>query len=642
MGNGEEMAEPTAGPSSGGRRTTLYAGVLVAAFALVAIAGLAAVYMAFRSADADALVNHSYMVRQATLRLLSNLQDVETGQRGFLLTHDASYLEPFEEGNKAAPETLTLLRQLTADDHDQAARVAALVPLVTDRRQLAEQAIQGAELPGAPPASVAESDQGKEVMDSIRAAIATIADAERDQLVARQAMAAAARGWLLALICGSLVAAVGLAGFLARTAGMAIADARSRAAALEAEIAEHRATQETLRQAQKIEAVGQLTGGIAHDFNNLLTIIIGNLDTARRRFSKLGEATSEAAAGLAKSLDLALQGAQSAAQLTHRLLAFSRRQALEPKRLDLNRLISDLSDLLSRTLGETIAVETILAGGLWPAFADTNQVENALLNLCVNARDAMPNGGRLTIETANTYLDEPYARRFGDVTAGQYVMLSVADTGSGIPPELLERAFEPFFTTKPAGQGSGLGLAMVHGFVKQSGGHVRIYSEVGHGTTVKIYLPRLVEEEPASAPLPQPSAARQADIRGGNNETILLVEDNEGVRDFARTSLEELGYAVLEARDGETALALAASDRRVDLLFTDVVLPGISGRELANRMLARRPGLPVLFTTGYTRNAIIHHGRLDPGVQLLPKPFAQHDLARKVREMLDEAGHRRA
>jgi CheY-like chemotaxis protein len=246
----------------------------------------------------------------------------------------------------------------------------------------------------------------------------------------------------------------------------------------------------------------------------------------------------------------------------------------------------------------------------------------------------MPEGGRLTIETANTYLDEAYARQFGDVTPGQYVMLSVTDTGSGIAPELLARAFEPFFTTKPAGQGSGLGLAMVHGFVKQSGGHVRIYSEVGQGTTVKLYLPRLQkEEEVASAPAPRQQPV--ATPRAASRETILLVEDNDGVRDFARTALEELGYTVLEAANAEAALRIIAEEASVDLLFTDVVLPGMSGRELANRALAVRPDLPVLYTTGYTRNAIIHNGRLDPGVQLLSKPFAQHDLARKVREMLD-------
>jgi signal transduction histidine kinase/ActR/RegA family two-component response regulator len=516
----------------------------------------------------------------------------------------------------------------------------SLTPLVDERLAILQQGIdtyRSGDTAGA--RSVISSGRGKQVMDELRGVIDAINSSERDTLAKRQAEAVTMRGWLLSLVIASLAAAVALAAFLALTARRALLDARNRAAELETEIALRRETQETLRQAQKIEAVGQLTGGIAHDFNNLLTIIMGNLDTLRRRLTDPAPGTDVAAltATLTRPLDLALQGARSAAQLTHRLLAFSRRQALEPVRLDLNRLVTGMSDLLRRTLGENISVETVLAAGLWPTFADTNQVENALINLCVNARDAMPNGGSLTIDTANTFLDEAYARQFGDVTPGQYVLLSVTDTGSGIPAELLNRTFEPFFTTKPAGQGSGLGLAMVHGFVKQTGGHVRIYSEVGHGTTVKLYLPRLLKDDAEVATAPAPRQPPATVPLAAARETILLVEDNDGVRDFARTALEELGYTVMEAANAEAALRIVAEEPRIDLLFTDVVLPGMSGRELANRALAMRPDLPVLFTTGYTRNAIIHNGRLDPGVQLLSKPFAQHDLARKVREMLDAA-----
>jgi signal transduction histidine kinase len=619
-------------------RRASYAGVLAAAFALVVVAGVSAIYMALRSTDADQLVAQSYNVRQIATRLLSALQDAETGQRGYLLTNDDSYLAPYTDARNSLDRVFEALATQTANDPDQAARVKALRPLVETRLAIAQHTI---DLNRAGQTDAARdlviSGQGKMAMDAIRTTIDQINDTERDTLMARQDAAAAARAWLLGLVIASLVAAVALAAFLARAAQLALAEERQRAAELGAEMALHRETQQTLRQAQKIEAVGQLTGGIAHDFNNLLTIIIGNLDTLKRRLADTtGQADVVSFAGvLAKPVDLALQGARNAAQLTHRLLAFSRRQALEPVRLDLNRLIADMSDLLRRTLGETINIETVLAAGLWPTFVDTNQVENALINLCVNARDAMAEGGRLTIETANTFLDEAYARQFGDVTPGQYALLSITDTGTGIPPELLERAFEPFFTTKPAGQGSGLGLAMVHGFVKQSGGHVRIYSEVGHGTTVKLYLPRMLEDEgAASVPAPRP-AAPAATPRAAQSETILLVEDNEGVRDFARGALQELGYTVLEAAEGEAALRILKYEPSVSLLFTDVVLPGMSGRELANRAAALRPDLPVLFTTGYTRNAIIHHGRLDPGVQLLSKPFAQHDLARKVREMLD-------
>jgi CheY-like chemotaxis protein len=295
-----------------------------------------------------------------------------------------------------------------------------------------------------------------------------------------------------------------------------------------------------------------------------------------------------------------------------------------------------MSDLLGRTLGETVNLEIVLGGGLWPTFADPNQLESALLNLAVNARHAMPDGGRLTIETTNAYLDEAYVRRFGDLQPGQYVQVSVADTGTGIAPDVLGRVFEPFFTTKAVEAGSGLGLAQVHGFVKQTGGHVRIYSEVGHGTTVKIYLPRMHATE-AMAAIPAPGAESVAPpAHAKSNETILVVEDNDDVREYARGALEELGYKIIEAGDAAEALRLATDGARIDLLFTDVVLPGgVSGRQLSDNILKLRPDLPVLFTTGYTRNAIVHHGRLDPDVQLLNKPYTQQDLLRKVRELLD-------
>jgi CheY-like chemotaxis protein len=295
-------------------------------------------------------------------------------------------------------------------------------------------------------------------------------------------------------------------------------------------------------------------------------------------------------------------------------------------------------ELLRRSLGEQISIETVLGAGLWPTFADPHQLENTLLNLALNAKAAMPKGGCLTIETANTYLDAAYARRFGDVETGQYVVLCVTDTGTGIPEEILDRVFEPFFTTKPVGEGSGLGLAMVHGFVKQSGGHVRIYSEEGEGTTVKIYLPRMIKgAEETATPSGKPEQAPSIP-RGEPHETILLVEDNEGVRHYAKDVLTELGYRVHDAADADEALRFTAKKPAIDLLFTDVVLPGsLSGRELANRMRQRYPRLPVLYTTGYTRNAIVHQGRLDPDVDLLNKPYTQQDLAHKVRELLDRA-----
>jgi signal transduction histidine kinase len=413
--------------------------------------------------------------------------------------------------------------------------------------------------------------------------------------------------------------------------------ARDLAAAnrdLQIQIDQRERAEEALRQSQKMEAIGQLTGGVAHDFNNLLQVILGNLERLRRRH-KPGDGSPRAERDFHRMTDAAIQGAQRAAQLTQRMLAFSRRQPLVPKPIDVNRLVQGMSEMLSRTLGETIQLEPVLSGGLWRALADENQLENALLNLAVNARDAMPNGGKLTIEAANVALDEAYALAEQDVRPGQYVMLAVSDTGSGMLPEVLAKVFEPFFTTKDIGQGTGLGLSMVFGFVKQSGGHVKIYSEPGEGTTVKLYLPRVRSTEDAAAD----SIEAPRVLGGSANETILVVEDETDVRRLAVETLAELGYRVFEAEDGHAALRLLERVPDVRLLFTDVGLPGgLNGRQLADQARQRQPSLKVLFTTGYARNAIVHHGRLDPGVELISKPFQIADLAVKVRELLDGSG----
>ena len=389
------------------------------------------------------------------------------------------------------------------------------------------------------------------------------------------------------------------------------------------EIAQRAKAEEALRQAQKMEAVGQLTGGVAHDFNNLLTIIIGGLDTIRR--SKPGDDVR-----VRRAAEMSLQGAQRAASLTARLLAFSRRQPLAPQPSDLNLIIRNMTDLFHRTLGETIELEGVLAPRLWTVDVDPNQVESAILNLGINSRDAMPMGGRLTIETANVVLDEQYAATDAEVIPGQYVMVSVSDTGTGMDKETLGRVFEPFFTTKEVGKGTGLGLSMVYGFAKQSGGHVTVYSEPGVGTSVKLYFPRYHGGlTPASE-----SQERLAPL-GHEEEVILVVEDNADVRAYSVSVLTELGYSVLEAEDPEAALNILRRPKRIDLLFTDVVLPGKSGRELADLARQLRPDLRVLFTTGYSRNAIIHHGRLDAGVQLISKPFTFEGLAARVRDVLD-------
>ncbi|NYJ10873.1 PAS domain S-box-containing protein [Rhizobium leguminosarum] len=381
---------------------------------------------------------------------------------------------------------------------------------------------------------------------------------------------------------------------------------------------------EALRQAQKMEAVGQLTGGVAHDFNNLLQIIVGNLDTLLRTLP--AEATR-----LRRAASQAMGGAERAAALTQRLLAFARRQPLDPKPVDANSLIRGVSDLLHRTLGEIYEVEIVLAGGLWKTEADPNALESALLNLAINARDAMSDGGKLTIETFNAHLDEAYSANHVEVVPGQYVAISVSDTGSGMDAETVARAFEPFFTTKDQGKGTGLGLSQVYGFAKQSKGHVKIYSELGQGTTVKIYLPRLLSghvDEEAIAPLPLPEAAV--------GEIILVVEDDPDVLTYSVESLKELGYRVLEAKDGPTALQVLAFNLPVDLIFTDVVLPGgMSGADVVARARELQPSIRALFTTGYSRNAIVHQGRLDKGVHLLQKPFALADLALRIRNVLD-------
>jgi signal transduction histidine kinase/ActR/RegA family two-component response regulator len=388
------------------------------------------------------------------------------------------------------------------------------------------------------------------------------------------------------------------------------------------EVERRESAEEALRQSHKMEAVGQLTGGIAHDFNNLLTVISGNLEFASRAIEKSNLPKAH------RNIEAALSGAQRAAALTHRLLAFSRRQPLEPQVIDLNKLVAGMSDLFRRTLGETIQVEAVLAGGLWSTFADPNQLESALLNLVINARDAMPTGGKLTIETANCHLDDAYAAAHPDVKAGQYVMVAVTDTGTGMTPDVMARVFEPFFTTKDIGQGTGLGLSMIYGFVKQSGGHVKLYSEPGQGTIVKIYLSRTTQERAAD----EPRAA--AEVPTHSHETVLVVEDDAAVRAYSVETLTGLGYRVLEAPDGESALRILEAHGDIDLLFTDVGLPGMNGRQLADEARRRRERLPILFTSGYTRNAIVHNGMLDTGVQLLNKPFTTQQLAEKVRAVL--------
>jgi PAS domain S-box-containing protein len=382
------------------------------------------------------------------------------------------------------------------------------------------------------------------------------------------------------------------------------------------------AAQEALRQSQKMEAIGQLTGGIAHDFNNLLTGIIGSLDLLRRRMA------ANRPEDIQRLMDAASTAALRAGALTHRLLAFARRQSLDTRPNDVNRLVTSMEDLLRRTMGEQIQLNCVLAGDLWTALTDANQLENALLNLAINARDAMPDGGRLTIETLNVRLDEAYASLHEDVQPGDYVAVSVSDTGIGMPPEVLAKAFDPFFTTKPVGEGTGLGLSVIYGFAKQSRGHLRIDSELGHGTIVRLYLPRALQNavdlDTATVESPR-----------GHGETILIVEDDTTVRMVISDALQDLGYNILVAPDARVAIALLQSDQRIDLLVSDVVLPHVNGRKLAEIARVLHPHLNVLFVTGHAENVTVRGDFLDPGMDMLTKPFALDALGAKVHAMVE-------
>jgi len=387
--------------------------------------------------------------------------------------------------------------------------------------------------------------------------------------------------------------------------------------------------QEQLMASQKMEAIGQLSGGIAHDFNNLMMIVIGNLETAQHEAIR-----TESNPRMTRALSNAMRGAQRASALTSRLLAFSRRQPLNPKPMDVNKFLTGASDFLQRSLGEKVEMETVGAPGLWAIEVDVNHLETALLNLAINARDAMPNGGKLTIEGVNVYVDDDYHRRNPEISKGQHVCISVSDTGSGMPPDILSRVFEPFFTTKELGQGTGLGLSQVYGFIKQTGGHIKIYSEVGQGTTVKLYFPRM-----------QGSAAEEVDeddgllLGGEQTETILLVEDDSDLRAYVSDILTGLRYRVIAAPNANAALEILKDGKTpVDLLLTDVVMPGMNGRELATEALKSKPDLQVIYMTGYSRNAVVHQGRLDDGVDLLQKPVSQGELATRVRVALDRKG----
>jgi signal transduction histidine kinase/DNA-binding response OmpR family regulator len=701
--------------------------VLLAAvplFLMLALAAFLTVQFATHEREAQALVRHTYQVMAQLGRILDDARDAETGQRGFLLTGDARFLEPYRRARTHIETDLATFRAMTGDNPEQQGRARALEQMIRARLSAFDATLTaGVGRSSASPGLIAALDEGKRRMDALRTEVGRGMRAEQYLLSARERRRIETENLEVAFAIG---AGVLILGILLMAAALLVRNNVSlekaeRARANEAAILQ--ATLETvregiayftsqgllcafnanfftllglptdlariqhtqlesfqaveaergssvtifqppragqgagqtshiawagrqlhvykasvptggfligvvdqterlqaeaiMRQAQKMEAIGHLTGGVAHDFNNLLQIISANLELA---------AGSAREPRLAERLQNAIGAVARGSRLTTQLLAFARRQALEPKSVDLGRVIRDMSEMLRRTLGETIAVETVIAGGLWNTLADPDQVESMLLNLAINARDAMQGGGKLTLEVANASLDDAYAAAHSEVVPGQYVMLAVTDTGCGMAPEIAARVFEPFFSTKPEGKGTGLGLAQAYGFTKQSGGHIKIYSEPGDGTTVKIYLPRTRREADAG------SGLGSTRVEGGS-EHVLVVEDDEGVRAAVTDMLTELGYRVSRAGGAEAALELLAKERP-DLIFTDVVMPGpIPTREFTRQAQAMYPGLLVLYTSGYTHNAIVHNGKLDDDAALLSKPYRRDQLARKLREV---------
>lgn len=604
---------------------------LALGFALLAGVVASAAWFGGQRSQANAAVQRILDVQVALTRLFSLVQDAETAQRGFLLTGDRSYLAPFEAASPAVNEEERRLASLLKGDPAQQQRLALLKKLFDDKFRELKTTIDTYRSGATSDAlAMVKEGLGKRVMDQARDVLGDMWAHQVRLLQQNQEWVETANWRMQASTVLAFLLLLGVAGFALFNVQKqslelmsANTDLQSAHGKLVQEALQRESLEAQLRQTQKMEAIGQLTGGLAHDFNNMLAVIISALNLLKRRMER-GETN------VREFVDAAIDGAQRAAALTHRLLAFARQQPLSPEPIDPNKFVGGMSDLLRRTLGEATKLETVLAGGLWRIHADAAQLETTVLNLAVNARDAMPEGGRLTIETANAHLDDAYAAVHVGVPAGQYVLIAVSDTGTGMSSSTIAKAFDPFYTTKAAGRGTGLGLSQVHGFVKQSLGHVKIYSELGNGTTVKLYLPRFRGTEEPIEKVRQDSALRI----GRPEEVVLVVEDEAQVRQLSVVALRELGYTVLEAPGAVAALSVLDSRPDITLLFTDIVMPDINGRKLADEAVRRRPELKVLYTTGYTSNAIIHNGMLDAGVHLITKPFTLEQLASKVREVL--------
>ncbi|WP_294542187.1 response regulator [uncultured Rhodoblastus sp.] len=570
-------------------------------------------------------IRHTSQVRASLSMLSADLMETTRDRLMFLETGEKGFLSASASAQEIVIDRLIQTTALVQDNPDQRKRLAELKGLIEQHiapgLTLIEARGAGEFQAGANSGLIVQALTDLELAGQKIVEIERVERALFDLRTATASSTLALFSISFALI-GAAVAALLMLWW--RQTLDAIKTLAESNAKLTASLAASLETDAQVRHLQKMEAIGQLTGGLAHDFNNMLAVIISSLNLAQKRLAK-------GAANIDLLLEGALDGAQRAATLTNRLLAFSRQQPLEPKSLNLNHIVGGMSDMISRTIGEAIKVETVLSGGLWTAKIDASQMENALLNLCVNARDAMSSEGSLTIETSNAHLDERYARENRDVQAGHYVLIAVTDTGTGMAPEVLSAAFEPFFTTKAVGRGSGLGLSQVFGFVKQSGGHVKIYSELGHGTTIKLYLPRSFDSESAGNAAARQRHDETRNMRHGNpRQIVLVVEDESQVRGLTVMSLRELGYTVLHADDAISALKLIDEHPEVDLLFTDIVMPGMNGRKLADEAVRRWPQMKVLFTTGFTRNAVVHGGVLDAGVNFISKPFTIEQLAAKI------------
>ncbi|WP_363348165.1 CHASE3 domain-containing protein [Methylocystis echinoides] len=607
---------------------------LIAAFAILASAGMATIRTEQHRRESGALVRHALQVGSALHHLEGEIRRAESDERGYIITGDPSYYRSELNLAEHLKGEMAALEKLLADNPQQLLRLQRLRPILEERLELLQRKLALMKDGRSDEAvEVVRGGRGKALTDQIEALIG--------EMIAQEEELYRIRDERMSQATDSLEMAIGvmivLLGFVAM---FAVLQAEKQLSALRKsgeslrraydelieESTKRGALEAQLRQSQKLEALGQLAGGIAHDFNNMLGVIVASLNIMRRKLKRDDD-------GIHQLINSAMDGAERAAALVRRLLSFSRIQPLNPTPLDANQLVTGMSAILHRTLGSHVELDTRLGKDLWPVKVDANELESAIVNLAVNARDAMPDGGTLTIETANVELGEEFVEANPEVRPGLYVLLSVCDTGEGMAPEVIAKAFDPFFTTKPIGKGTGLGLSQAHGFVRQSGGHIKIYSEIGHGTCVKLYLPRHVEECEAPAAAPQ---RKEDDFpRGRPEEIVLLVEDDEQARRVTAQGVRELGYTVLEAASGKEAIQIIRTRADISLMITDVIMPGMDGARLAREAVFRRHALHVLFITGYSQHAIVRNGILDPNVNLLTKPFTLAQIATKIREALD-------